>query len=122
MEVQDVPAIVAAAHARGVLVVLDNTWSAGVYFDAFAHGVDITMQALTKYVGGHSDLLLGSVTVKESHALPATGSDAATTGKRGLARRLQPGSARHANHGSAPETHRSLRCADCALAGAATGD
>jgi cysteine-S-conjugate beta-lyase len=65
MEVQDVPAIVAVAHARDVLVALDNTWSAGVYFDAFAHGIDITMQALTKYVGGHSDLLLGSVTVKE---------------------------------------------------------
>jgi len=65
MEVQDVPAIAEAAHARGVLVALDNTWSAGVYFDAFAHGVDITMQALTKYVGGHSDLLLGSVTVEE---------------------------------------------------------
>jgi cysteine-S-conjugate beta-lyase len=64
MEVADIPAIAAAAHARGVLVVLDNTWSAGVYFDAFAHGVDITMQALTKYVGGHSDLLMGSVTVK----------------------------------------------------------
>jgi cystathionine beta-lyase len=65
MEVQDVPAIADAAHMREVLVALDNTWSAGVYFDAFAHGVDITMQALTKYVGGHSDLLLGSVTVKE---------------------------------------------------------
>jgi cystathionine beta-lyase len=65
MEVQDVPAIVQTAHARGVLVALDNTWAAGVYFDAFAHGVDITMQALTKYVAGHSDLLLGSVTVKE---------------------------------------------------------
>ena len=68
MEVQDVPAIVEAAHRAGTLVVLDNTWSAGVYFDAFAHGVDITMQALTKYVGGHSDLLLGSVTVRD-HAL-----------------------------------------------------
>ena len=66
MEVQDVPAIAEAAHARGVLVALDNTWSAGVYFDAFAHGVDITMQALTKYVGGHSDLLLGSVTVRDA--------------------------------------------------------
>jgi cystathionine beta-lyase len=65
MEVQDVPAIVEAAHRAGVLVVLDNTWSAGVYFDAFAHGVDITMQALTKYVGGHSDLLLGSITVRD---------------------------------------------------------
>ncbi|MFY9951386.1 MAG: cystathionine beta-lyase [Candidatus Sulfotelmatobacter sp.] len=65
MEVQDVPAIAEAAHAHGALVALDNTWSAGVYFDAFAHGADITMQALTKYVGGHSDVLLGSVTVKD---------------------------------------------------------
>jgi len=65
MEIEDVPAIARAAHERGVLVVLDNTWAAGIYFDAFAHGVDITMQALTKYVGGHSDLLMGSVTVKD---------------------------------------------------------
>jgi len=65
MEVQDVPAIAEAAHRHGALVVLDNTWSAGVYFDAFAHGVDVSMQALTKYVGGHSDLLLGAVTVRD---------------------------------------------------------
>jgi cysteine-S-conjugate beta-lyase len=66
MEVQDVPAIAAAAHAHGVLVVIDNTWAAGVYFDAFAHGVDVTTQALTKYVGGHSDLLLGTVTARDA--------------------------------------------------------
>jgi len=65
MEVQDVPVIAEQAHQRGALVVLDNTWSSGIYFDAFAHGVDVTMQALTKYVGGHSDLLLGSVTVRD---------------------------------------------------------
>jgi cystathionine beta-lyase len=65
MEVQDLPAIVAAAHAQNILVVLDNTWSAGVLLDAFHHGVDITMQAVTKYIGGHSDLLLGSVTVRD---------------------------------------------------------
>jgi cystathionine beta-lyase len=65
MEVQDLPAIVAAAHARDVRVVLDNTWSAGILLDAFQHGVDITMQAVTKYIGGHSDLLLGSVTVRD---------------------------------------------------------
>ncbi|MGA9508788.1 MAG: cystathionine beta-lyase [Candidatus Sulfotelmatobacter sp.] len=65
MEVADVPAIAAAAHAHGALVVLDNTWAAGIHFDAFAHGADIAMQALTKYVGGHSDVLLGSVTVKD---------------------------------------------------------
>ena len=66
MEVQDVPAIVDAAHRRGVAVALDNTWSAGVLFDAFSHGVDVTVQALTKYIGGHSDLLLGSVTVRDA--------------------------------------------------------
>jgi cysteine-S-conjugate beta-lyase len=74
MEVQDVPAIVAAAHARNVKVVLDNTWSAGVLFDAFAHGVDITMQAVTKYIGGHSDILLGSVTVREQAIYERLGS------------------------------------------------
>jgi cystathionine beta-lyase len=62
MEVQDVPAIVAAAHAKNVPVALDNTYAAGIMFDAFAHGVDISMQALTKYIGGHSDLLLGTIT------------------------------------------------------------
>ena len=63
MEVQDVPAIVAVAHAAGVPVALDNTYASGVLFDAFMHGVDVSMQALTKYVGGHSDILLGSVSV-----------------------------------------------------------
>lgn len=65
MEVQDVPAIATAAHERGLLVILDNTWSSGIFFDAFAHGVDVEMQALTKYVGGHSDVLLGAVTVRD---------------------------------------------------------
>jgi cysteine-S-conjugate beta-lyase len=68
MEVQDVPAIAEAAHGAGAMVAMDNTWSAGVYFDAFAHGVDVTMQAITKYVGGHSDLLLGSITTREETA------------------------------------------------------
>ena len=66
MEVQDVPAIVEAAHARAAAVAFDNTWAAGVYFDAFAHGVDISVQALTKYIGGHADLLLGAVTVRDA--------------------------------------------------------
>lgn len=70
MEIQDVPAICAAARARGVVTAIDNTYAAGILFDAFAHGVDVTLQALTKYVGGHSDLLLGSVTVRdEAHYL-----------------------------------------------------
>ena len=65
MEIQDVPAIIAAAHARGVPVALDNTWGAGVLFDGFRHEIDFSAQAITKYIGGHSDLLLGSVTVRD---------------------------------------------------------
>ena len=73
MEVQDIPAIADATHRIGAMVALDNTWAAGVYFDAFAHGVDVTMQALTKYVGGHSDLLLGSITVRDEAAYKRLG-------------------------------------------------
>ena len=73
MEVQDVPAICAAAHERGIPVALDNTWSAGVLFPAFEHGVDVSVQAATKYIGGHSDLLLGSVTVREAAHLEKLG-------------------------------------------------
>ncbi|MGH9174009.1 MAG: cystathionine beta-lyase [Vicinamibacterales bacterium] len=74
MEVQDVPAIVQAAHARGVIVAIDNTWAAGVLFDAFAHGVDLSVQAITKYLGGHSDVLLGSVTVRDEAMYQRVGS------------------------------------------------
>jgi cysteine-S-conjugate beta-lyase len=73
MEVQDVPAITAVARAAGIVTALDNTYAAGVLFDAFAHGIDVTMQALTKYIGGHSDLLLGSVTVREDRHYRAVG-------------------------------------------------
>lgn len=65
MEVADVPAICAAAHARGVPVALDNTWSAGLAFHAFDHGVDIVMQALTKYQSGGSDVLMGAVITRD---------------------------------------------------------
>jgi cystathionine beta-lyase len=74
MEVQDVPAIAEAARSRGVVVALDNTWAAGVYFDAFKHGADITVQSVTKYIGGHSDLLLGSITVRDEVAYRRVGS------------------------------------------------
>jgi cysteine-S-conjugate beta-lyase len=73
MEVQDVPAICDAAHDAGALVVLDNTWSAGIFFDAFAHQVDVTMQAVTKYIGGHSDLLLGSITARNKEVFDRLG-------------------------------------------------
>ena len=62
MEVQDVPAICAAAKARGVATLLDNTWATPLFFPALAAGIDLSILAGTKYVGGHADVLLGSVT------------------------------------------------------------
>jgi cystathionine beta-lyase len=61
-EMQDIPALAAVAHARGAKVLMDNTWGLH-FFQPFAHGVDVSIQALTKYAGGHSDLLVGSITV-----------------------------------------------------------
>jgi len=60
-EMQDVPAIAAAAHARGLTVLMDNTWATPLYFQAFAKGVDLSIQAGTKYIAGHSDLMLGTI-------------------------------------------------------------
>ena len=61
-EVQDVPAIVAVAKARGIVTMIDNTWATPLYFKAMSHGVDLSILACTKYIAGHSDLMLGSVT------------------------------------------------------------
>lgn len=66
-EVQDVPAIAAAAHAANVAVILDNTWATPLLFDAFGHGVDISLMAATKYVVGHSDAMLGTITANDKH-------------------------------------------------------
>ena len=60
-EVQDIRAIADAAHERGVRVVLDNTWATPLGFRAFDHGVDVSVHAATKYIGGHSDVLLGAI-------------------------------------------------------------
>lgn len=65
MEVQDVPAIVAAAKRKGCLVGCDNTWAGPLLYKPLQHGVDFVAEALTKYVGGHSDILLGSITVAD---------------------------------------------------------
>lgn len=65
MEMPDVPAICRAAKSHGVPVALDNTWSAGIAFRAFEHGVDIVMQALTKYQSGGSDALMGAVITRD---------------------------------------------------------
>lgn len=60
-EMQDIPAIAATAHAAGALVLMDNTWATPLYFRAFDKGVDLSIQAGTKYIGGHSDIMLGTV-------------------------------------------------------------
>jgi cystathionine beta-lyase len=60
-DIQDIPGIAKAAKARGILTLCDNTYGAGVLFKPLAHGIDLSMQALTKYVGGHSDILIGSI-------------------------------------------------------------
>ena len=67
-EVQDIPAISAAAKARGILVLIDNTWASPLYFKPFDHGVDVSIQAATKYIVGHSDAMLGAITTTATHA------------------------------------------------------
>ncbi len=64
MEVPDLPIICKVAHEKGAIVALDNTWSAGLAYDGFAHGADVIVQAITKYQGGASDLLMGAVIMK----------------------------------------------------------
>ncbi len=68
-EMQDIPAIAAAAHARGVAVLADTTWGTPYFFRAFEHGVDISIHAGTKYISGHSDVMLGVVVTNEQYWL-----------------------------------------------------
>jgi len=60
-EMTDIPAIAAVAHARGALVIDDNTWATPLYHRSLEYGVDISMQAATKYIGGHSDIMFGTI-------------------------------------------------------------
>ncbi|OLB78912.1 MAG: cystathionine beta-lyase [Alphaproteobacteria bacterium 13_2_20CM_2_64_7] len=93
-EVQDVPAIAATAHAKGAVVLMDNTWATPLYFHAFDKGVDLSIQAATKYIGGHSDVMLGTVSANQAtwerlsetvHALGlCVGPDDIYLGLRGL--------------------------------------
>jgi cystathionine beta-lyase len=64
-EMQDIPAIAAAAHERGVVVLADNTWGTPYFFRSFARGVDVSIHAATKYIAGHSDVMLGLVVTNE---------------------------------------------------------
>jgi cystathionine beta-lyase len=66
-EIQDVPAIAKAAHARGISVLMDNTWATPVFFRPLDHGVDLSIMSGTKYIGGHADVMVGTITANESH-------------------------------------------------------
>ena len=70
MEVQDVPAICAAARERGIVTLLDNTWATPLLFPAIAAGVDISILAISKYVGGHSDVIIGAASATAEHFPP----------------------------------------------------
>lgn len=63
-EMQDIPAIVEAAHARSALVIMDNTWAGPLYFKPLSAGVDICVEAATKFIAGHSDLVMGIITAR----------------------------------------------------------
>ncbi|MFX1765806.1 cystathionine beta-lyase [Paraburkholderia sp. A1RI-2L] len=65
-EVQDIPAISRIAHRHGAIVLMDNTWATPLYFRSFEHGVDVSIHAATKYISGHSDLLMGVILTTES--------------------------------------------------------
>ncbi len=67
-DVQDVPAIAKVAHRHGAVVVMDNSWATPLGFRAFDHGVDVSVHAATKYIGGHSDVLLGVIVCNDATA------------------------------------------------------
>jgi cysteine-S-conjugate beta-lyase len=79
-EVQDIPAICAAARARGIVTLLDNTWATPYFFTALEKGVDISILAATKYIVGHSDAMVGSVTATAKY-WPALQETARTLGQ-----------------------------------------
>lgn len=103
-DVQDVPAIAAVAHRHGAVVVMDNSWATPLGFRSFDHGVDVSVHAATKYIGGHSDVLLGLIVCNDATTAPmhriwtdmgvAVSTDDAFLGLRGL-RTLATRLARH---------------------------
>jgi len=66
-ELQDIPAIADVAHKHGCVVIMDNTWASPLFYKPFEHGVDVSIQAGTKYIVGHSDVMIGTVTTTKEH-------------------------------------------------------
>src|SRR5258708_39551452 len=73
-EVQDVPTLVAAAKSRGVTTILDNTWASPMFYHPLAHGVDVAVIAGTKYIVGHSDVMIGFAVGTEQSFMRVPGS------------------------------------------------
>lgn len=67
-EIQDIQAITEIASQNNIVTVLDNTWATPLYLSPFDHGIDVSIHSVTKYIGGHSDLLLGTVSVNDRYA------------------------------------------------------
>ena len=119
-EVQDVPAIAAAAHARGAVVLMDNTWASPLYFRALEKGVDLAIQSGSKYIGGHSDLMLGVVAANAA-MLAAAQSHGVRDGAVRRPRRHVSRHARPAHHGGSACASLPGRAEGRALVRAAAG-
>src|SRR5258708_16470652 len=89
-EMQDVARVAELGRGRGILTVADNTWGAGYLYKPLDHGVDISLQALTKYVGGHSDIFMGSAAVKEPKLVQALEAGVLNLGWAGAGRGALP--------------------------------
>jgi cystathionine beta-lyase len=118
-EIQDVPAIAAAAHAKGAVVLMDNTWASPLYFRAFEKGADLSIQAATKYIGGHSD---ARHRVSQQGDMGASERRGASLGALRRSGRHLSGSAGIAHHGRAACAAPPVRIEGGAVAGATPRD
>ena len=111
-EIQDVPAIAAAAKEAGAVVMLDNTWATPLFFRPFDHGVDLSIHAATKYIVGHSDAMLGVITTRTPELWNRLKRYAVQLGTCAGPDDIYLGPARPADHGrpaqaaSGPDRHR----------------
>ncbi len=119
-EMQDVPAIAAAAHAKGALVAMDNTWATPLYFRALDFGVDLSIQAGTKYIAGHADVMIGMVAAI-ARSLAATAQDRRHARALRRAGRHLSHAARFADARRAARAPSGIRAEDRALDAAAAG-
>ena len=119
-EVQDIPAIARVAAERDLWLLMDNTWASPLYFRPFEHGVDVSIQAATKYIVGHADAMLGAITSNARAAKHGGGGQGAARRLPRLGRDV-PGHARPAHAVDAARPASALGAGNRALAGGASG-